>query len=51
MPTHPLETYLADGAATRATGAATDETALYPVLKDLLDARKPQSRASRVSWA
>jgi hypothetical protein len=38
MPAHPLETYLADCAATRATGAATDETAYYPALKDLLDA-------------
>src|SRR5919201_1103079 len=38
MPVHPLESYLAACAATRATGAATDETAYYPVLKALLDA-------------
>lgn len=38
MPNHPLELYLAGCASTHATGAATDETAYYPVLKALLDA-------------
>ena len=38
MSTHAVEHYLAACAFTRGTGAATDETAFYPALKELLDA-------------
>jgi hypothetical protein len=38
MPKNPVEEYLAGCAIARSTGAATDETAFYPVLKALLDA-------------
>jgi len=38
MPIHPFEHYLTGCSNTRATGAATDETAYYSVLKALIDA-------------
>ena len=38
MPKNPVEDYLAGCALTRSTGATTNETSYYSVLKAILDA-------------
>lgn len=44
MSTHPLETYLADCRAIRATGANAPETSFYPALSALLKLQGVQGK-------